>query len=283
LSDARFTATRARPLRYTRRLIARALAFLTPPQHEPSLRILTYHRVNDRHSDDRMTVHPVAFERQMEHVVASGRPVLPLDAAAARLRGEGSPLPSGALCLTFDDGYRDNLEFAAPVLERFGLVATVFLVTGRMGARSPIDRYDACCEHDAALSWDEARELRGRGHHLGGHGRSHRELASLDATTVREEVFGCREDLLGGLGEAPTMFCYPRGSEDPAVRRIVAEAGFRTAVTVYPGTNRPGCDSLLLRRTEVSGMDDHEDFRLKLEGTYDTWHRLWQRARSRGA
>jgi peptidoglycan/xylan/chitin deacetylase (PgdA/CDA1 family) len=270
-------------MRVARRLIARALALLMPSTHDRSLRILTYHRVNEHHPGDRMTVHPLAFRRQMEHIAESGRPVLPLDGAVARLRGEGPPLPAGALCLTFDDGYRDNLEFAAPVLERFGFTATVLLVTGRMGTRTPIDRYDACCEHDSALSWDEARELHACGHSLGGHGRTHRELAPLDAVSVREEVFGCRDDLLRELGEAPTVFGYPRGSQDPAVRRTVAEAGFRAAVTVYPGANGPGSDSLLLRRTEVSGDDDHEDFRSKLEGVFDTWHRLWQRARAMGA
>jgi peptidoglycan/xylan/chitin deacetylase (PgdA/CDA1 family) len=88
--------------------------------------------------------------------------------------------------------------------------------------------------------------------------------------------------MLGGLGEAPTLFCYPRGSENPMVRRVVAEAGFRAAVTVYPGPNDVGSDPLLLRRTEVSGDDDREDFRLKIEGTFDTWHRFWQRMRPRG-
>ena len=266
-----------------RRFVARALASLAPPPDEASLRILTYHRVNEHHPGDRMTVHPAAFRRQMEHIAESGRPVLPLDTAVARLRGDGPPLSAGAVCLTFDDGYRDNLECAAPVLERHRFPATVFLVTGRMGARAPIDRYDECCDRDSALSWDEARELVARGHSLGGHGRTHRELTTLDAASLREEVFGCRDDLAAALGGTPTLFCYPRGSENVAVRRTVSEAGFKAAVTVYPGANSPGSDLLGLRRTEVSGDDDDADFRLKLGGAYDAWHRLWQRVRKRGA
>lgn len=270
-------------MRVARRLVARVAASLSPAVQDGSLRILTYHRVNERHPGDRMTVHPDMFLLQMECLAASGRPVLPLSEAAARLSGVGPALSPGAVALTFDDGYRDNLESAAPVLERFGFSATVFLVTGHMGAPAAIDRYAHCCDHDSALTWPEAREMRARGHALGGHGRTHRELAPLDAAALRDEVFGCRDDMLAALGEAPGLFCYPRGSESPAVRRAVAEAGFKAAVTVYPGVNAPSGDPLLLRRTEVSGQDDPTDFRLKLDGVYDAWHRLWQRFRSRGA
>jgi glycosyltransferase involved in cell wall biosynthesis/peptidoglycan/xylan/chitin deacetylase (PgdA/CDA1 family) len=269
-----------------RRAIRRAAAVVTPapkPPPGPALRVLAYHRVNDRHPGDRLSVHPLEFRRQMEHLAECGRPVLPLQEAVLRLKGEGPPLPPGALCLTFDDGYRDNLESAAPVLERLGFPATVFLVTGRIGARHTIDRYQGCCEHDTALTWDEAADLRRRGHALGGHGRSHRELGALEVAAAREEIFGCRDDLRAALGEAPTEFCYPRGSETSAVREAVAEAGFDVAVTVYPGANGRDADPLRLHRTEVSGHDALADFRWKLDGVFDGWHRLQQRVRPRGA
>jgi glycosyltransferase involved in cell wall biosynthesis/peptidoglycan/xylan/chitin deacetylase (PgdA/CDA1 family) len=275
--------TGARTRGAVRRLVARSVNLVARQPPEPSLRVLTYHRVNDRHPGDRMSVHPLAFRAQMEHIAESGRPVLPLAEAVTRLRGEGAPLPAGAVCLTFDDGYRDNLEFAAPVLERLGLPATVFLVTGRMGAAATIDRYEGCCAYDRALSWPEARELEARGVELGGHGHTHRELATLPAGELREEVSDCCSGFVQSHGKAPRLFCYPRGSENEAVRKAVAEAGFEAAVTVYPGVNLTGTDRLLLRRTEVSGQDDLADFRLKLDGAYDAWHRAWQRFRPRGA
>lgn len=54
--------------------------------------------------------------------------VLPLDEAAQRL-AEGD-LPARALALTFDDGYADNHEVAAPILQRLGLPCTFFVATG---------------------------------------------------------------------------------------------------------------------------------------------------------
>lgn len=266
-----------------RRLVARSASLLARKTREPSLRILTYHRVNDRHPGDRMSVHPLEFRAQMEYLAESGRPILPVAEAVARLRGDGPPLPPGATGLTFDDGYRDNLEFAAPVLERLGFPATVFLVTGRMGAVATIDRYEGCCAYDRALDWPQAKELESRGVELGGHGHTHRELATLNPGELREEIAGCREVFLRNRGRAPRVFCYPRGSESDSVRKAVAEAGFESAVTVYPGVNLPQTEPLLLRRTEVSGDDTLADFRMKLEGGFDAWHRAWQSVRPRGA
>jgi peptidoglycan/xylan/chitin deacetylase (PgdA/CDA1 family) len=71
---------------------------------------------------------PRNFTRQMT-VLAKVANVVPLDAALADLAA-GRPLPPRAVAITFDDGYRDNLTHAVPVLRRLGLPATVFLVPG---------------------------------------------------------------------------------------------------------------------------------------------------------
>jgi peptidoglycan/xylan/chitin deacetylase (PgdA/CDA1 family) len=264
------------PLAALRRALARAAAL--GRKAGPGLRVLTYHRVNDVHPRDRLSLTTRAFALQMEALAQSGRPVVSLDQALDALRGAAA-LPPGAVVLTFDDGFADNRTEALPVLARFGFPATFFVVTGLMGAKATLERYRRCCSADRMLGWDEVRDLRARGHAIGGHGRTHRELATLSLDEVRAEAVGCARDIEDQVGERPRHFCYPRGSESAAVRRIVREAGFETACTVRPGPNPEGTEPLALRRTEVSGGDTLEDFRLKLAGSFDAWHALVQGVR----
>jgi peptidoglycan/xylan/chitin deacetylase (PgdA/CDA1 family) len=242
------------------------------------VRVLTYHRVNDTHPRDRLSVETRTFAAQMEALAASGRPVVRLADVLPALRGDAA-LPLGAVALTFDDGYADNHAEALPVLDRLAFPAVFFVVTAAVGTPSTIDRYARCCGRDGMLDWAQVRDLRERGHAIGGHGRTHRELAALEADEVRREVDGCARDIEERLGERPRLFCYPRGRTSPAVRGIVAACGFEAACTVRPGANPPGADLLALRRTEVSGDDTLEDFRMKLEGGFDAWHALVQRVR----
>src|SRR6266850_506179 len=92
--------------------------------------ILSYHRVNDARDPFFDSLPTEVFEQQMSHVARHYR-VFSVEELTDRLRRGG--LPRNAVAITFDDGYRDNLTHAAPILSRHGLPATVFLATSFMG------------------------------------------------------------------------------------------------------------------------------------------------------
>ena len=92
--------------------------------------VFTYHRVND-HGDPFFEALPTeVFDRQMR-LIARHYVALPVEELVDRLRA-GS-VPRNAVAITFDDGYRDVLTHAAPILARYHLPATVFLATGFIG------------------------------------------------------------------------------------------------------------------------------------------------------
>jgi peptidoglycan/xylan/chitin deacetylase (PgdA/CDA1 family) len=101
---------------------ARAVACSGPRRDSA---ILLYHRVAElAHDVHRLATPPEAFRRQMEALVRDWHPMPLAELAAASARGD---TPDGAVAVTFDDGYLDNLEQALPILEEFAVPAAFFL------------------------------------------------------------------------------------------------------------------------------------------------------------
>ena len=109
-----------RPLSFAAGYTSREAAFM----------IMTYHRVNDEMDPFSAAVPTQVFEQHMTYL-ARTHTVLTVEELAERMRR--GRLPRNAVAITFDDGYRDTLTHAAPILARHGLPATVFLATGFIG------------------------------------------------------------------------------------------------------------------------------------------------------
>jgi hypothetical protein len=128
---------------------------LSPAGSKARLSILIYHRVlpeTDPLFPDEATVE--TFDTQLALLKAVFN-VLPLPEAVARLKA--GTLPSRAACITFDDGYADNVTYALPILQEYGLHATFFIATaylngGRMFNDTVIESIRRCCLDRLELS-----------------------------------------------------------------------------------------------------------------------------------
>lgn len=248
------------------------------PAQQQGVRILGYHRVAD--DGDVMAVSPDDFRRQMEAVLASGARVVRLDAALELLK---NPLDRLYVCVTFDDGYRDTLDHAAPILGDLGIPATVFLPTAFVDGRMTYHWYRGV--PPPALDWDGVAELVADGTiDVQSHSRTHPRLPVLDESRAFDELVRSREDIERRVGKPVSIFCYPAGLYGTRETRLVLKAGYRSAVTCRPGINQIGADPTQLRRILVAWSDDLKRFEAKLAGRLDRPSRLTEAMqRRRGA
>ena len=237
-----------------------------------SLRVLMYHKVNDL-PGNRMSMPTSLFDEQMAQLRELGYRVVDLDAVLAHYL-EAAPLPEGAVLITFDDGYRDNLSNAAPVLHRHGYAAVQFVPIAYVGESRPLPHENHLAAqgvHNPTVNWEEIRELEALGVRVESHGISHKPLAELEIDEAAREIAISKLKLEEQLGRPVRAFSYVKGSEadyKPVHPSLVKQAGYDIAFTAVSGANTPHSDPLQLRRYNVEPYSPRT-FELVLAGACD--------------
>jgi peptidoglycan/xylan/chitin deacetylase (PgdA/CDA1 family)/GT2 family glycosyltransferase len=224
--------------------------------------VLMYHAFGEREEGDRYVVPRRAFARQLRLLKLLGYRSVFFDEVAEDLRAGRLP-PRRAVAITIDDGYRDNLEVALPLLRRHGFKATIYLVTGKLGGVNDWSTGDALKQRPL-LSWEQVKEMEAEIVRFGAHTRTHPALPALPPERLAEELRGSREDLTERLGKPVPDFAYPYGELDEEVVAAVGEAGFATACTVEPRLAGQGEEPLRIPRLEVRAEDSLPRFLLHL-------------------
>jgi peptidoglycan/xylan/chitin deacetylase (PgdA/CDA1 family) len=202
----------------------------------------------------------------MKLLDAEGYEVVGLAEAVALL--ESGRVSPRMIALNFDDGFRDVAENALPVLEGLGFRATVFVPTRVIDGSVSFPWYS---RQPPLLDWKEIEQLDRAGtFRFEAHSVTHPNLLLLADEEARCEIEQSKLDLEARLGRPVEAFCYPAGLFGERERRVVAEAGFRFAVSCEPGVNVPGSDLFALRRRQIDPRDGLLDFRAKAGGGHDT-------------
>ena len=207
-----------------------------------------YHSVSDSTAPDPhlLRVHPDRLERQLRLLQRAGIRGMSLgEALEATRNGE----PGRRVALTFDDGYADFREHAMPLLERYGMTATVYVVTGRLGRTND---WDADAPQVPLMTADDARAAVAAGHEVGSHGHTHHRLTHADPEQLLAEVAGSRAVLEDVLQRRVGGFCFPYGSHDDAAVAAVEAAGYDYACAAG---RHGGTDLLRLPRYYVGQRD----------------------------
>lgn len=201
--------------------------------------ILTYHSLDETGSV--ISTAPAVFRKQMDFLAASNIPVVPLDRAL---------LQPGSVAITFDDGYRNLLDEALPVLERHRFPATIFIVSDYCGRRNNWPSQAPGIVPDLELmGWEELSALPASVA-LGAHSVTHPNLARLPIPECERELSQCQSEMERRLGKPVRWLAYPYGASTPEVRSLAARY-FDLAVGTSLQYLTPQADCLDLPRIDA--------------------------------
>jgi peptidoglycan/xylan/chitin deacetylase (PgdA/CDA1 family) len=211
-----------------------------------------YHRIATEGPMDleQFRVDPILFDEQLSALRQVGFQSISLHTWVEALTKAETPAGK-PIILTFDDGYRNFLTAALPVLRKHSFAAIVFLVAGRIGG---VADWDANYGEAAPLmTWPELLEIENEGIELGCHSLIHQPMTEMSDAELVTDTRKARRILERRLGHSVDHFAYPYGAENPSVQKSVARLGFKSAVSCRPGLSRPGDDPMCLPRIDVPG------------------------------
>lgn len=217
--------------------------------------ILMYHSVHpDSNPNNRLEISVASFERQMQFLKKHNYNVVTVEELSGLIR-ERKRIPPRTVAITFDDGYKDNYTYAFPVLKKYKIPATMFVIINEIG-RPQADR----------LSWDQIKTMLDSGlvtfgsHAIGPEPLtniySSRAVKSEISSYFKNQIFNSKKILEEKLGREITVFSYPEGRFNGAIRKLVIEAGYKAAVATNPGKKFPDDDIFALKRLRISSTCD---------------------------
>ena len=237
----------------------------------PRVLVLCYHSVHPLKSF--RSASPELFEQHL-HWLSGHCKVIPFSKIFNAL-SEKSDWPSVAI--TFDDGYADNYEYAFPLLQKHGLVATFFVTVGLVEKDSAVvNRFQLQRESlygdIRPMEWLQMREMAKAGMEFGAHTYSHPNLAVLNSRAANAELHRSKEIMEQRLSQPITLMAYPFGKPNRhftlATQDLAAEVGYTDAAAVLWRAVTAKDSRLAIPRMLVA-RDDQRTLREKILGAWD--------------
>ena len=216
------------------------------------LPVLIYHHfVEPGEPTDAMKVTIDSFEAQIKALSENGYGAVDMLDLIAYVEN-GIELPEKPVLITFDDGYRSNITLAAPVLRKYGMKATVFVVGVSVGADTYKDTGVAITPH---FTWEEALEysdvINLQSHTYDLHrsqeldGDKYRFAAvpapgEDDAAYVKlfsEDIIKLKSELESNMGTELVAFAYPHGATHDIAEVVLSENGIYATFGTEEGYN----------------------------------------------
>jgi peptidoglycan/xylan/chitin deacetylase (PgdA/CDA1 family) len=262
------------------RIVSIGLSKLVPGvlgwRSQQRIPILMYHGIQTglgmRHPYFETNTSPNLFEAQMRFLSEAGYKAASLNEILEAIRTKQKM--DKWVAITFDDGYKDFYTQAFPILQKYNLHATVFVVPGFINGLHPEKNR---CDY---MSWEQIREVSAHGISIGSHTMTHPALYTLPLSVIEEQVRQSKDLIQNELGSAIDSFAYPFAFPEydqqfvGELREVLQTHSYRCGVCTIIGRAHSGHDHFFLPRLPVNSYDDLRFFDAKLNGGYDWLHTL---------
>ncbi len=213
--------------------------------------ILMYHNINDNYDIGNKSneMSSVEFEDQLKALKRSGYNTITFNEYIDYRNGINT-LPDNPIIITFDDGYLNNYTTAFPLLKKYDMKATIFIITGRVNLNDSV-----VYPH---FSWEQAKEMENSGYiDIESHTNYHNMLNRISDSSLVYELRKSRYLIKKHLGKDVSILAYPYGFYNENVIEHAAKAGYTAAVIIsqedFPGVNRENENIYKLKRITASG------------------------------
>lgn len=186
--------------------------------------LLQYHQITSGENCSGTFVTPKIFENHVRQLTKIGIKSLTRENYLNKLL---HPEGENFVLITFDDGYENVYKYAFPILEKYGLKAAVFPITGYIG-RVNLWEVPFLGRH-VHLSKSQIKELHRAGWIIGSHTVTHPDLRKLDDNSLKVELEESKKTLEDIVGERIEALSYPYGLYDIRVKEAVRNAGYSIA------------------------------------------------------
>lgn len=221
--------------------------------------VLMYHSISDVSTAGfrPYTVAPARFAAHLDYLADAGYTTITISELTS-LRDSGRLPPEQTVALTFDDGFRDFVTHAVPLLSEVGYQSTLFVPTGFVGSTSRWLVAEGEQRRDL-VSWAELEGLGDLGVECGAHSHSHPQMDLLSRRAAAREIALSKALLEDHLQTEVSSFAYPFGYSTRAIRRLVAALGFSGAVGVENLTSRADDDVFAIPRITITSQTTADD------------------------
>lgn len=225
----------------------------TPPD-AVKVPILMYHHFDDDASND-MIVTPKTFDMHMRTLSEAGYTAITFDELVDYVEN-GTPLPEKPICITMDDGYLSNYTHAYPILQKYKMKATVFVI----GSTSGWTHYrDTDYQIIPYFDWEHAKEMLDSGvmdiqchtydmHHWAPYEAGDRPIRAnvlpLKDESVPQYKKALDDDIKAyiaasenNIGATPFVMAYPNGLYTPESEEILRSNNFKVSLTTRSHSN----------------------------------------------